>query len=64
MSRKQDPFEVVHVQVAPGQVVRYKNIAYGDRSTLQVQRRDLDRVDGDYVVLDSGAQVPDVADRD
>jgi hypothetical protein len=62
MARKPDPLEVVHVQPKPGATVLYNGIAYGERSTLQVQRRDLDRLDGEYDVLDSGADVPDVGD--
>jgi hypothetical protein len=58
-----DPYEVLHLQVAPGATVTYDNHSYGDRSTLQIRRRDLNLVEGDYTVLDSGADVPDVADR-
>jgi hypothetical protein len=57
---KPDPNEILHLQVRPGETVRYKDIAYGDRATLQVPRWDLGRVDGPYDEIDP-AQVPDVA---
>jgi hypothetical protein len=60
---KQDLDEIVHLQVKPGATVTYRNIIYGDRATLQVPRRDLDRVAGAYEQVDP-AKVPDVADRD
>lgn len=62
MAKKQrDPNEIVHLQVKPGATVRFKNIIYGDRATLQVARRDLDRVEGAYEEIDP-ARVPDVAE--
>jgi len=57
----QDPNEIVHLQVSPGKTVRYMNLIYGDRATLQVERRNLDRVEGEYEVV-APDQVPDVAD--
>jgi hypothetical protein len=42
---KQDPNEVVHLQVSEGETVAHKNISYGPRACLQVRRGDLDRVD-------------------
>jgi hypothetical protein len=62
---KQDPNEVVHVQVKPGQVVVYGEHAFGDRATLQVKRSELASLGPakGYEVLESGADVPDVAER-
>jgi hypothetical protein len=55
-----DPaWEVVHVQVKPRQTVRFDDHAYGEHATLQVRRRDLDRLDGDYVVVDPAADAAD-----
>jgi hypothetical protein len=56
----EDPNEVLHLQVKPGCLAAYDGLLYGDRATLQVRRRDLDRVTGDYQVVDP-AEVPDVA---
>jgi hypothetical protein len=51
-----DPaYEVVKVQVKPGQTVVFEDHAFREFATLQLQRRDLDRIEGDgYVVLDAG----------
>jgi len=59
MATKRNPDEILHLQVAPGATVRYKDRAYGDRGTLQVRAGDLDAVTGDYTVIDP-ADVPDV----
>ena len=59
---KQDPNEVVHIQVAEGATVVHKNISYGPRTTLQVRRGDLDRVEGKYSEVNPH-EVPDVAGR-
>jgi hypothetical protein len=48
MAKQKDPNEIVHLQVNEGEKVVHKNISYGPRATLQVRRRDLDRVDGKY----------------
>jgi hypothetical protein len=56
-----DPDQVLHLQVAKGEVVIYDGLAYGDRATLQVPRRDLERVEGSYAEVDP-AKVPDVAE--
>ncbi len=61
--KKPNPDEIVHLQVAPGETVVHEGRSYGDRATLQVRRRDVDRVQGKFDVLASGADVPDVADR-
>jgi hypothetical protein len=58
--RKQDPNEIVHLQVKPGETVSYGGFVFGDRATLQVRRGDLDRVEGKFAEVDP-AQVPDVA---
>ena len=62
MAKSKDPSEMVHLQVAEGETVLYKNISYGPRATLQVRRGDLDRVTGKYVEVDPH-DVPDVASR-
>jgi hypothetical protein len=62
MAKKQDPNEIVHAQVNEGETVVHKSISYGPRATLQVRRRDLDRVDGRYVEVHPH-DVPDVAGR-
>lgn len=63
MAKKQtNPDEIVHLQVAPGETVIYRDRAYGDRGTLQVRRGDLDQVNGKYAEVDPD-DVPDVSDR-
>jgi hypothetical protein len=52
--------EVVHLQVAKGEVVVFNEQAFGDRATLQVRKRDLDRVHGKYKQVKSD-EVGDVA---
>lgn len=54
--------EVLHLQVKPGEVARYQGKAFGDRGTLQVARRDRDRVDGEVAEVDPD-RVPDVSER-
>ncbi len=54
--------EIVHVQPKPGETIIYDARAYGDRATLQVPRRDLERVVGSFEEIDP-AKVPDVAQR-
>jgi len=61
MACKKNPDEVVHLQVKPGETVVYKDIAYGDRATLQVRRGDLDEVEGKYVEVKPD-EVPDVGE--
>ena len=61
MAIKRNPDEIVHLQVAPGATVIYRDHAYGDRGTLQVRAGDLDAVTGRYTVIDPAA-VPDVGD--
>ena len=53
--------EIVHVQPKPGVLLVYRNIAYGEYATLQVPRRDLDRIEGAYVEVDP-AKLPDVGE--
>jgi hypothetical protein len=54
----------VHVQVDEGETVTYKGRIYGDRATLQVPYRELALLHGgEYTVLNSGADVEDMADR-
>jgi hypothetical protein len=60
--RKQNPDEIVHAQVKPGETVLYEGHAYGDRSTLQLRRRDLAQVAGRYDEVKPG-EVPDAAER-
>ncbi|MGI8513504.1 MAG: hypothetical protein ACR2NH_12850 [Solirubrobacteraceae bacterium] len=57
-----DPDEIVHLQVATGETVVYRDHAYGDRATLQVRRGDLGEVEGKYDEVDPGA-VPDAGER-
>jgi hypothetical protein len=59
MATKRNPNEVLHLQVAPGATVTYRDHAYGDRATLQVRAGDLDAVSGKYTEVDPAA-VPDV----
>jgi len=59
---KRNPDEILHLQVAPGATVIYRDHAYGDRATLQVRAGDLDAVNGKYTVIDP-ANVPDVGER-
>jgi hypothetical protein len=61
--KQQNPDEIVHAQVAEGETVVHKNISHGPRATLQVRRRDLDRVDGKYAEVHPH-DVPDVAGRE
>lgn len=60
--KQQNPDEIVHVQVKPGATVLHEGRAYGDRATLQVRRGDLDRVEGDFELVDP-ARVPDAGER-
>ena len=62
MAKQKDPNEVVHLQVAEGEVVLHKGISYGPRATLQVRRGDLGRVDGKFTEVHPH-EVPDVAGR-
>ena len=62
MAPKQDPNEIVHLQVAKGETVVYRDHAYGDRATLQVVRRDLERVEGSWDEVNP-ARLPDVGER-
>ena len=61
-TEKSDPNEILHLQVAEGETVKFQGRAYGDRGTLQVRRGDLGAVEGKYVELASGDDVPDVAE--
>ena len=61
-NKQRDPSEIVHLQVPEGETVIYKGISYGPRATLQVRRRDLDRVEGKYAEVHPH-EVPDVAKR-
>ncbi len=56
---KSNPDEVVHLQVAKGETVRYRDHAYGDRGTLQVARADVDQVEGKFYEV-APDEVPDV----
>jgi hypothetical protein len=60
--KQQDPNEIVHVQVKPGATVVWGEHAYGDRATLQLTRGELDQLEGDYELLGSGSDVPDVGE--
>jgi hypothetical protein len=62
MAKRKDPNEIVHLQVDEGETVLHKGMSYGPRATLQVRRRDLDRVDGRHAEVHPHA-VPDVAGR-
>jgi hypothetical protein len=62
-AKKKDPNEVVHVQVKPGETVVYQGHLYGDRATLQVPRRYLVHVDGEYDEVKPD-EVPDVGKGD
>lgn len=57
------PGEVVHVQPRPGEVVRVGEHAYGDRSTIQIRRCDLDVLEGGRYDIVDPAKVPDAAER-
>jgi hypothetical protein len=57
---RERPDATVHIQVKAGETVTYDGRVYGDRATLQVPRRYLVHVDGEYEELKSGADVPDV----
>jgi hypothetical protein len=59
--KKQDPNEIVHIHVKPGRVVAYDGRTYGDRATLQVPRRYLVHVEGEYDEVNP-AKVPDVGE--
>jgi len=61
-TQKQDPDEVICLQVKPGGTAIYKDHAYGDRATLQVRRADRGQVDGPVEEVDPNA-MPDVGDR-
>ena len=62
MAPKQDPNETVHLQVAKGETVVYRDHAYGDRATLQVRRGELDAVKGSYEEVNP-EHLLDVAER-
>jgi len=61
-TKKQDPDEVIHLQVKPGGQARYQGKAFGDRATIQVRRGDRGQVEGPVEEVDPNA-VPDVGDR-
>jgi hypothetical protein len=60
--KKQNPDEILHLQVKPGGTAIYKDHAYGDRGTLQVRRGDRDQVDGPVEEVDPN-KVPEVSQR-
>ena len=60
--KQQDPSAIVHVQPRPGETVIYEGRAYGDRATLQVVRRDLERVEGDFEEVNP-ERLPDAGER-
>jgi len=60
--KTRDPDRIVHLQVAPGSTVIYRDRAYGDRATLQVRCGDLDAVHGKYAEVEPH-EVPDVSLR-
>lgn len=62
MAKKEDPNEVVHVQVKPGETVVLGDHAYGDRATLQLPRHLAAGLKGQVDEVDPN-EVPDVAGR-
>ena len=62
MAPKQDPNEIVHLQVERGGTVIYQDHAYGDRATLQVRRGDRGEVTGPVKEVDPDHLV-DVGER-
>jgi hypothetical protein len=52
--KPQDPEQVVHLQVKPGERVRLGRRVFGDKATLQMRRRELDRLEGSYEEVTPG----------
>lgn len=60
--KTRNPNEILHLQVAPGATVIYRDHAFGDRGTLQVRAGDLHAVTGKYTEVDPAA-VPEASQR-
>ncbi len=57
--KKQNPDEIIHLQVKPGGTALLGDKSFGDRATIQIRRGDRGQVTGPVTEVDP-AEVPDI----